>query len=204
MKIGLAGVGGTGKGQLAKAFCKGLTGIEYVPSVVEHVGRTIMDNDHYNEVELWQKPMYQLAILTAQAEAERVVDSLNISYITAQSLLDFEPYYCSMLDEFEAGTISEKDLKETRNRYIGLIKKYLKESPYDAVFYVPLDPDAEVSDKWKQLDAVSRQKMDEQLKDFVQEICLSMDIKVVTLKGSEQDRVEQMVQTMKEEGFIID
>lgn len=180
MKIALTGAGGTGKGTLAKAITDELNGLVYIPSSVQFVGNIMfphlasyVDIKHLDRISRWQ---YQYAAVMAQMQSENL--SKN-DFLVERSVFDYLAYVQDM-------PISEKV------PYANMILSYYDKNPYDIVFYLPADDFKPMDDSpWKERNESARQKTDEFIRKLVIESTCCVKSKVITLRGSVEERTKQ-------------
>lgn len=191
MRIGLCGAGGTGKGTLAKAFHEKHPEVMIIPSTVQHVGQMLApDSKNYKEIPAAFKPLFQDAILAVQGETERTMASNNLSYISERSLVDFVPYMDRVLTDI-FGRVD----KSSHDEYVSRMKKYLEETPYTHIFFIPSNdfiPDDKKDASWKERDPLERVRTNDSLQSLLQDIGLSMKIPITTLSGTVNERVTKM------------
>lgn len=189
LKIALCGAGGTGKGTLAKRFAREVSNkcaLNLLESQNEHIAKIMFPGlSKYNQVMNKDKKAYQYAILSAQISQEKE----DISFISERSVLDYIPYAYNNDSNHDWCLDYEK-----------MIYMYLNEHPYDYLVYVPLEFSCgeHSGNEFKERDFKSQQKTDEAIKDIInsdaiRRISLNTRMQIMTVSGSPQRRVEQMI-----------
>lgn len=189
LKIALCGAGGTGKGTLAKRFAREVSNkcqLHLLESQNEHIAKIMFPGlSKYNQVMNKDKKAYQYAILSAQISQEKE----DISFISERSVLDYIPYAYNNDSNHDWCLDYEK-----------MIYMYLNEHPYDYLVYVPLEFSCgeHSGSGFKERDFKSQQKTDEAIKDIInsdaiRRISLNTRMQIMTVSGSPQRRVEQMM-----------
>lgn len=190
MKIALTGAGGTGKGTLARAITDKYSGIIYIPSSVEFVGKTMFPNlKSYVDIKAldnsvrWQ---YQYAAVMAQMQSEHLFDGQYLSFLAERSVFDFLAYVQDMPTEEKVP-------------YADMILNYYDKNPYDVIFYLPAD-DFEPKDNspWKEREESSRQKTDEFLRNLIFESTCCVKSQVFELRGSVKERAENAMEIVRD------
>lgn len=193
IRIGLCGAGGTGKGTLVREFGKKHPEVKCIYSCVEHVGKILdPDSGNYKDMQAWLKPSFQQTILAAQAETERTFAQNNLSYISERSLVDFLPYMERVLKSI---AIYGRPDKDERKAYFERIKMYVGDNPYTHLFFLPQDDFTPVKDEsvaWKERDPLDRIRTDDSIRTALQEIGEKFGIPVTVLRGSVEERLDEM------------
>lgn len=189
-KIALCGAGGTGKGTLMKTFFEMYKpeNILPIPSPVKPISNLLdpyaMD---FKDFTRENKVLMQYCTLASEMNAERIIDNSGFGFVAERSVIDFLPYFAKL------------GFKGERMRaYAGFVARYLRKNPYDLIVRtkIEFEPDDTKEHSWKERDAEDRKETEHYLNKWFYEH--KMDIPVVVVSGTPEERAQQIMQKLEE------
>lgn len=188
LKIGLMGSHDTGKTTLGYTICSKLKtkhyNVDFVAEVARHIPATLKVNEGTNfATQYW--------ILNEQINEEilAILRGANM-IVTDRTVVDNYTYaYRAALPNL--GQISQEDLKVMEVKCLHWAKTY------DFLFYVTIPEKKMEEDGFRATDKEFQLEIDANLKQIIKD----WNLKAVTLRGSNDERIEIMLNTLFKQKF---
>ena len=195
IRIGFTGAGGTGKETLMVALSKKLKHYVMIASPVEYMGKKIAPYAHsYKEMSYDHRLSLQYRALHMVMNGEETFMKSEVSSMSERSVIDFLPYMAS----FAAGKEFEAYEQE--------IWLYLQRNPYDLLIYLPVEFEPSAEDvkrnAWKERSSKGRRDTDLFIRNYLERVRRELGMKILKVTGTVDDRVNQVMECMREEKLI--